>query len=257
MRFDLANPVLSSGNKQMHKSNPLSLRSSLVLLRGHPDVHHCQNQLGCFAFFLSLLYLVWLRAAVVSWFCKQYFCFISCWVIFKDGGWGERTLPSWIWLAIMTLTVLVRSGALPVDPTDGLLLTYGSRVGDGRTKTKNNGLDGWGCESQESESSLENHLAKRWVEARNHSMKPKTKRVYEQGAAEWRDKEVVWKESRDKLGMLVETLYLIPAPAWICCPGHIKASGGWAIWCFLPHCPSEKWTVSSFMRVWVLSCCQH
>lgn len=69
------------------------------------------------------------------------------------------------------------------------------------------------AESQETESSLENHLAKRWVEARNHSMKPKTKRVYEQGAAGWKDKEVVWNESRDKLGMLVETLYLIPTPA--------------------------------------------
>ena len=55
MRFDLANPVLSSGNKQMHKTNPLLLRSSLVLLRGRPDVHRCQNHLGCFAFPLSTL----------------------------------------------------------------------------------------------------------------------------------------------------------------------------------------------------------
>ena len=46
---DLASPMLSSRNKQTHMTNSLSLRSSLILLRGWPDVHRGQNRLGCFA----------------------------------------------------------------------------------------------------------------------------------------------------------------------------------------------------------------
>lgn len=41
----------------------------------------------------------------------------------------------------MTLTVLMRGGVHPEDPTDRLLLIHRSSVGDGRTKTKSNALD--------------------------------------------------------------------------------------------------------------------
>lgn len=65
-------------------------------------------------------------------------------------------------------------------------------------------------ESQRSESSPEGHPAKRWVEGRNHGIKAKTKRVedqeiYESGEGGWKNKEVVWTDSQDKLGRLVAT----------------------------------------------------
>ena len=65
----------------------------------------------------------------------------------------------------------------PAGPTDGLLLTRGSSVGDRRTKTKATAWIGVVGESQKSESSPEDHPAKKWVEDRNHSMKPKQREL--------------------------------------------------------------------------------
>lgn len=77
----------------------------------------------------------------------------------------------------MTLAVLVRGGAHPAGPTDGLPLTRGSSIGDRRTKTKAMAWIGVVAESQKSESSPEDHPAKKWVEDRNHSMKPKQREL--------------------------------------------------------------------------------
>lgn len=215
--------------------------------------------------FLSPFNLVWSEAAVFSSFNKQYFCLHLLYCLIWGDFWrreAEKPLfchletekplrPLWSWWGVGRIQWIWQMGCfLP--------------VGASRDKDQKQWLESVWLLRARRESHAQRAIQQRdgWrtgtiVWSQNKESWG-NQEIYEWGAAGWKNKEVVWKVCRDTLGMLTVTLNLIPALAWVCCPGHLKGSWWMDSLTLSPSLPicRVKCNFPSRESEWILSCCE-